>query len=249
MADYKYAFQSYDAERMAKAVGRDIAVSTKQAIEMCNALRRKNLQYAKAFLEQVVQKKQYVLYTRFTNGIGHRKGGGAGAYPVKTATAVLGLLNTVEVNAQNKGLNTGQLSIIHICAQKASRPMHQGRKRRSEFKRSHVEVVVAEVEQKKKDKTVSVDKEDKKELSKAEKTEARNAVKKDIPKVEKKEALVEKREAKVENKEAEKTVEAPKVRKKEEQTGVKAETNADTSEVEKKEAEPVNKSQTKEEKQ
>ncbi|MBU0461748.1 MAG: 50S ribosomal protein L22 [Nanoarchaeota archaeon] len=153
MAQHKYAHQTYDGEKMARAVGRDLSISTKQAIEICSTLRRKNLQQAKALLEEVIAMKRPIWFKRFTNGIGHRKGpGAAGAYPVKASTEFLKLLNSVEVNAQNKGLNTGQLSIIHICAQKASKPMHHGRQRRSEFKRSHIEVVVAEEKIKEKQK-------------------------------------------------------------------------------------------------
>jgi large subunit ribosomal protein L22 len=159
MTDYKYAHEGYDAEKMARAVGRDVAISTKQAIEICSLLRKQNLQKAKQLMEDAIVKKTPVRFNRFTNGIGHRKGNiAAGAYPVKAATAILRLLKSVEVNAQNKGLNTGQLAIIHLCAHKASRPMHYGRKGRAEFKRTHVEIVVAEQRKERKAKSGKVEK-------------------------------------------------------------------------------------------
>ena len=74
----------------------------------------------------------------------------SGAFPVKASTAILKVINNAEANAQEKGLNSELLKIIHICAHKASTPMHGGRQRRSVFKRSHVEIVLAEVSKKKK---------------------------------------------------------------------------------------------------
>lgn len=214
MAGQKYAFEKYDAERMAKAAGVDLGISTKQAIEICSALRRKNLQKAKALLEDVIAMKKPIQFKRFTNGIGHKKGDmGAGAYPVKAATAFLSLLNSVEINAQNKGLNTGQLAIIHICAHKAARPMHYGRKGRSEFKRSHVEVVVAEQKEPEKKKNESkapakAKPEVSKEVKKEEK--AAPAEKKDTAKEEKPEPKAElKKEETVEVKEAPKDEKKP----------------------------------------
>ncbi|MBT7903541.1 50S ribosomal protein L22 [Candidatus Woesearchaeota archaeon] len=151
MAKYKYAFQGYNEELMARAVGRDISASHKVSIEICNFLRHKNLQKAKQILARVIEKKQAVPYKRFTNGPGHKPGKMAsGRYPIKVAGLLLKLLENVEINAQNKGLSTGQLSIIHFCSHQASKPMRGGRKGRVAMKRAHVEVVVQEkVEQKK----------------------------------------------------------------------------------------------------
>lgn len=140
----KYAFQGYEPELMARAIGKDLSISTKQAIEICNYLRYKDLQRAKTILNEAIAKKHPIPFKRFTNGVGHRKGNlGAGRFPVKACTAILQLVESAEINAQNKGLHTGELMLKHLCAHQASRPMHYGRKR-GEMKRTHVEVVLQE---------------------------------------------------------------------------------------------------------
>jgi len=74
MAHNKYAFQGFNKELMARAVGRDLTVSTKQAIEICNYLRKRKLAQAKMLLEKVIEKKQAVPFKRFVNGLGHKAG-------------------------------------------------------------------------------------------------------------------------------------------------------------------------------
>lgn len=130
---------------VAKVLGRDISISTKHSVEVCRALRGKNLQKAKVFLKKVIDKKEAVPYRRYNKDLGHKKGKvGAGRYPVKTCKAILGLLESAETNAQFKGFNTAALEIAHICAHQASRPWHFGRKIREKMKRSHIEIIVRE---------------------------------------------------------------------------------------------------------
>ncbi len=145
MAKYNYAFQGYQPEHMARALGRDLSISTKQSIELCKFLKHKSIQTAKSILKQVIEKKRAVPYTRFTGGTAHRKGNMAGGkYPINTANAFLAILEGLEANAQQKGLNTANLKLIHVCAQQASLPHHFGRFRGRKMKRSHVEIVAAE---------------------------------------------------------------------------------------------------------
>jgi large subunit ribosomal protein L22 len=130
-------------------VGRDAEISTRQAIEICSFIRGLPLAKAKAMLEKVMDKKLAVPFRRFTNGAGHKKGIGSGKHPLKASIVFIGLLNSLEANAQNKGLGTN-LVIVHACAQEASRPYHYGRKRRIKVKRTHVELAAQEVEESKK---------------------------------------------------------------------------------------------------
>ena len=172
MVGHKYAFKGYNAELMARAIALDMPVSTKQVIELCNFLRNKNLQKAKQTLARILEKKEAVPVKRFTNGVGHKPGDiAAGRYPIKAAEKFLRLFSSVEINAQNKGINTGELQIIHLCAHKAHTPMKHGRQSRRQAKRTHVEVVVQEVVKEKKDKKtkkVESTKETKKEVGKKE---------------------------------------------------------------------------------
>lgn len=212
MTNNKYAFGKFNSELMARALGRDMAISTKQSIEIANHLRHRKLTQAKSLMEMVIKKKHAVPFKRFTDGVGHRPGKlASGRYPVKAAKAFLKLLESVEANAQTKGLNTSELEIIHICAHKAHSPVHYGRHSGREFKRSHIEIVVQETAGKKKD----AKKENKKEVKKepAKKAEAKpNAAAKpaELKKEEKQE--VNKEEKKQDNKEEkpeEKAAESP----------------------------------------
>ncbi len=139
----KYTFQGLK-ENMAKATGRDLGISTKKAVEICNALKGKSLEKAKTYLEKVIVLKQAVPMKRFRRDTGHKAGMAAGRYPVKTAVAILSIIESAEANAQNKGLSTKNMVVLHMCAHTASKPWHYGRKKRQKMKRTHVEVVLSE---------------------------------------------------------------------------------------------------------
>ena len=150
MAKSNYAIASIDEEHAAKAIGRSLPISTKQSIEICRFIRKKNLQKAKEMLNKVIAKKTAIPFKRFTE-IPHKKGKGiaSGSYPEKASKEILRLLESAEANAQFKGINTSNLVINHICAHKAGNQPHYGR-RGGTMKRTHVEVVVQEVAEKEK---------------------------------------------------------------------------------------------------
>ena len=146
---YNYAFKS-DKENVVKAVGRDLGISTKTAIEMCAFIRGMPLAKATAILEKVMDKEIAVPFKRFTEGAGHKKGIAAGKHPLRASQEFLKLFKALEANAQNKGLSSS-LRIIHACAQQAARPLHYGRKRRIRMKRTHLELAAQEIEPAKKE--------------------------------------------------------------------------------------------------
>lgn len=121
----------------------DIPVSTKHCIEICRSLRYKNTAYAKRFLEDVADLKRAVPFKKFYKDTGHKAGMAAGRFPQKAAKEILDLVKSVEANALVKGLNTSDLKITKIIANKASIPLTGGR-RRTATKRSHVEIEVKE---------------------------------------------------------------------------------------------------------
>lgn len=167
MTTQKYAFQGYDKEKMARVVGRDLSMSTKDSIEICSFIRGKKLIRAKELLENVAKEKIPVPYKRFTEGAGHRKGRMAsGRYPFKASTEILMLLDSLEANAQQKGLNASALVIKHACAHMASRPPRYGRIRGRRAKRTHVELVAAEPE------VIDAEKQKQNEKAEAKKPEA-----------------------------------------------------------------------------
>ena len=134
---------------MARTVGRDLGISTRQSLEVCVLIRNMTVEEAIQRLTKVTTMEQPVPYRKRASAP-HKKGYGPAKYPVKCATAFIRLLEQVQANAQFKGLNASKLEIIHVNAQQASRPYHYGRKRRIQVKNTHVEIVVAEKQQQKK---------------------------------------------------------------------------------------------------
>ncbi|HLC99137.1 MAG TPA: 50S ribosomal protein L22 [Candidatus Nanoarchaeia archaeon] len=183
MTQYRYSFKDYNKETMARSVGTDLPISTKQSIEICNMLRRVNLIKAKSMLNEVTIKRKAVPFKRFTNGVGHRAGDMAsGRYPVKSSKNILSIIESAETNAQQKGLNTSKLSVVHISAQKAANQPRYGRHRGRRAKRTHIEVVLAETAEQEQKKGRH------KKESKSEKKESSEMPKKDLDKSFKKEA-------------------------------------------------------------
>lgn len=145
MSQYNYAFEGYEKNDMARATGRDISISTKNSIEICNFIRGKKLVRAKAILNDAIDMKKPIPFTRYTNGVGHKRGMAAGRFAINACKEILAILESAEINAQQKGLDTSRLDIVHICAQMASRPHHYGRKRGVKMKRTHIEIVLGEI--------------------------------------------------------------------------------------------------------
>ena len=139
-----YSAKEYNKENMARAIGKSLPISFKQSVEICNFIRNKNLSYVKNVLGRVVNNEQAIPFRKYNHNIGHKKKIAAGRYPKKASMEILSLINNVEANAQFKGMNTANLVITHINANKSSKVMHSGRKRSRAAKRTNVEIVVGE---------------------------------------------------------------------------------------------------------
>lgn len=121
-------------------------ISTKHAIEIGSFIRGKAATKAKALLNGVIAKKVAVPMKKFNMDTGHKTGMSSGSFPEKAAKNVLMLLESAEMNAQNKGLNTESLYIKVYKANKGVTQWRAGRQRRRQAKRSHVEIILAEKE-------------------------------------------------------------------------------------------------------
>ncbi len=139
-----YTFREYDQEHMARAVGIALPISFKQSVEVCNFIKKRNVSDAKKLLQNVVDRKAAVPFNRYNWDLGHKKKIGPGRYPESTSKEFIRLLESVEANAQFKGLNTSNLVIAHVSAHKAGKAWHFGRKSRRRMKRTNVEIVVEE---------------------------------------------------------------------------------------------------------
>lgn len=130
---YSITEEELDPEKTVKASGREVRVSHKAAREICYTIKGMPLTKAKQYLRDVTAKKKPVPFKRYRKKLGHRHGlekAFAGRYPVKAAKHVLKVLEAAEANAENKGLDTDRLRIIHMSA-------YPGMKVRRFFPRAH----------------------------------------------------------------------------------------------------------------
>jgi len=183
----KYSKKIENSDHIAKALGQSISISTKHSIEICNLLRNKKLERAKIILENAISKKEPIPFKRFKHNVGHRKGKiAAGRYPKKACIEILKILNSAEANAQFKGLNTSNLIISHIAANKAAHQWRYGRQRRRKMKRTHIEVIVEErgeiKKQEKPKEEPKVKEQKKKEVTKEQKSETKETPKSEVKK-------------------------------------------------------------------
>tara|TARA_Y100000310_G_C20641616_1_gene794272 strand:- start:535 stop:1176 length:642 start_codon:yes stop_codon:yes gene_type:complete len=137
-------------EHLASASAKNLSISTKHSVEISNSLRYKSVNYAKTFLEEVSNLKRAVPFGKFNRDLGHKAGIGPGRFPQKAAKEFLRLVKSVESNAQDKGLDTSNLKIVKLVPNKAAIPMTGGRHRRG-TKRTHLEIEVKEMGNKKRD--------------------------------------------------------------------------------------------------
>ncbi len=123
-----------------KIIGKNLPISTKQAIEILNSIRNKNIAKVKKFLQRVIDKKTPVEYKRFNRDTGHKPGMAAGRYPVKSSKHILQLINSLEANAEFKGMDKEKLIISYAVANKGNTQFHPGRIRGRQFKTTHIEL-------------------------------------------------------------------------------------------------------------
>ena len=92
----------YNPEIHAAARGTGLNVSPKAAREVCHALKGMELEKAKNYLERVIDLEQAVPFKRHDGKVGHRKGKGmsSGRFPVKTAAAILKVIESAGNNGE-----------------------------------------------------------------------------------------------------------------------------------------------------
>ena len=109
-----------DPETTAKAYGKELQISPKKSVEICNAIRNKDVDQAIEYLEDVIEGRQAVPYRKHKKQIAHNKGTGPGGYPKKAAEHIKNLLEECKANAENKGLDSDSMKIITIAAHEGS---------------------------------------------------------------------------------------------------------------------------------
>jgi large subunit ribosomal protein L22 len=149
---YSVTDEELDLEKTVKASGRELRVSHKLAREVCRTIQGMMLTQAKQYLRDVTSKKKLVPVRRYNKKAGHHHGlehAFAGRYPVKAAGKILKVLSGAEANAENKGLDTDRLRIIHAAVSqgmkiKRAKPRAQGRSSPKYEVLSHIEIILEE---------------------------------------------------------------------------------------------------------
>ena len=148
---YGYSITGLDKDKSAIASVRDARATPKKTREVCHAIKGRNLQKAKDYLERVLEFKEPVPFKRHKGHQAHRrgKGYGPGRYPIKSAKVVLALLKDVENNAEYKGLDIDKCRIIHAAVNKGRVykkfiPRAFGRSSPYYSTRSHIEIAIVE---------------------------------------------------------------------------------------------------------
>jgi len=136
----------------ARAKANELPISPKHSIEIAREVRGMKTGEAIEFLEDVVALKRAVPFRRFNRDVAHKrglKGWDAGRYPVKASGYFIKLIRSVEKNAEYLGLDTENLVIDQISANRGRRmkgifPRAMGRATPKYAESVNIEIAVKE---------------------------------------------------------------------------------------------------------
>ena len=141
----------YDPEIHAAARGVGLNISPKAAREVCKAIKGMELEKAKIYLEKVIDKDQAVPFRRHDGKVGHRKGKGisSGRFPIKTAAAILKVIESAGNNGEANNIDVENWRILHIATSRGTSfearfPRARGRATPKMRESANVEVVLEE---------------------------------------------------------------------------------------------------------
>ena len=142
----------YDPEIHAAARGTGLNISPKAAREVCKALKGMDLEKAKNYLGRVIKMDQAVPFKRHDGKVGHRRGKGmaTGRYPVKTAAAILKVIESAGNNGEAIHIDIEIWRILHIATSRGTSfesrfPRARGRATPKMRESANVEVVLEEI--------------------------------------------------------------------------------------------------------
>ncbi|MFQ6135816.1 MAG: 50S ribosomal protein L22 [Candidatus Hydrothermarchaeales archaeon] len=152
MAELGYSYKPKNEEKAAEAIGRELRVSPKHSVEICNAIKGMKVEDGKRYLKEVIELKKIVPFRKYKKGVAHRRGirrWHTGRYPKKAASGILKVLESAEANAEYKGLDTDKLHIKHIAAKRGRIirgfiPRAFGRSTPFNTPTTHIEIVLEE---------------------------------------------------------------------------------------------------------
>ena len=152
----KSVLAGYDSAKTARARASSLRVHFKNMREVAAALKGRDLRQAQRYLQDVLDRKQAVPFKKFTGGCGrHAQAKNTNAHgsqvgwPVKSVAHFVSLLTNVAANAELKGLDVDNCSIVHVqanAAVKQRRRTYRAHGRIGPYMSNpaHIEIVVAE---------------------------------------------------------------------------------------------------------
>ena len=143
--------QETDAENTSRALGKEMSVSPKHCREVCKMLTGMKVEDAKKYLEEVIELKRAVPYTRFKMYVNPKPKIGPGRYPKNAAKAILRVLQSAQSNAEYKGLDAENMRVKVAAAhrgriQKSFMPRAQGRSTPWNEQTTNIEIILEEIE-------------------------------------------------------------------------------------------------------
>ncbi|MCD6547449.1 MAG: 50S ribosomal protein L22 [Nanoarchaeota archaeon] len=127
----------------AKGRAEYLPISPKVSVEVCRAIRGKDVAKARRLLNDVIKLKTPIRFYRYNKEVAHRKGKGfgAGRFPVKASKYILDVLENAIANAKYLNLDEEKLYVKSAISNRAVSKEHGG-------KYTHVEIVVAQKQEK-----------------------------------------------------------------------------------------------------
>jgi large subunit ribosomal protein L22 len=149
MASYKYAYEAFNKETMAKACSINAKVSLKKSVELAKAVKTKKVKSAINYLERVKEQEAVVPYTRYNAEMAHKRGKGidTGGYPIKVADEFLKLIKSAQKNAEESEIS-GELYVLSASARKGIARYHSGRYAGRSMKSTNIEIIIGLKEKK-----------------------------------------------------------------------------------------------------
>jgi ribosomal protein L22 len=125
--------------------GKDLPLSTKQAVAICRFIKGKKIDEAINGLEKIIRMEKAL---PMKGELPHRKGMERGRYPITACKIFVKLLKNLNANSQVNGLN--EPYIFAAVPNKAPQPFRRGGSMR--FKRTHVYLETREIKETKENK-------------------------------------------------------------------------------------------------
>ena len=141
---------------VAKAGADHIRVHYKHCREISNAIKGRSVKKAKEYLQNVLEYKDGIPFTKYTGGIGrhsvakkYKVCGDKIAWPQKATKVYIGLLTNIEANAEVKGLDIDKCTITHTQANQAPKMRRRtyrahGRVNAYQSSPAHIQIIAEE---------------------------------------------------------------------------------------------------------